>query len=348
MKKILYIIHNYPALSETYIQIEIDALVNLGYSVDVVATKEAVVRSNHYLPYTVLPTAEKIINYAQETKPNIIHTHWVYYFNLRIVYKVAKALNIPYTVRSHSSDVLIYYVVKGLKHHSLKKSIKQYIEKKRVVRMLNDPICKGVLAFPFAIEPMIDARIKNKIVPVPPVINFEQFYDRSKNGTDILNVGSGFRKKNFENYLHLGKLMPEITFHLYPIGHDTPKVIEKNENMDNPITIHTPTPHSQMPSIFKQCTWLVYTADPTDPSAQVGWPLAALEAMASGTGVCLPNIRPDIKEYIGEAGIVYSDINELTDIIDKPVPHEMREKGFELAKKYDIKRQIHLLTELWE
>lgn len=75
--------------------------------------------------------------------------------------------------------------------------------------------------------------------------------------------------------------------------------------------------------------------------------MAALEAMASGTGVCLPNIRPDIKDYIGDAGIVYSNISELEDIIDKPVPNTMRKKGFELAEKYDIKKQIHLLTDLW-
>ena len=80
---------------------------------------------------------------------------------------------------------------------------------------------------------------------------------------------------------------------------------------------------------------------------KVGWPLCALEAMASGTGVCLPNIRPDIKDYIGDAGIIYSDIEELKDIITKPVPQQMREKGFELARKYDIRKQIHLLTNLW-
>ena len=112
-----------------------------------------------------------------------------------------------------------------------------------------------------------------------------------------------------------------------------------------PNTMHDAIEFSDMPPVYKKSGWLVYTADAK--TATVGWPLSALEAMASGTGVCLPDIRPDMKDYIGDAGIVYSDISELEDIIDKPVPTDMREKGFELAKKYDIKKQIHLLTDLW-
>ncbi|MEO1184241.1 MAG: hypothetical protein AAFX46_05790, partial [Cyanobacteria bacterium J06636_27] len=71
------------------------------------------------------------------------------------------------------------------------------------------------------------------------------------------------------------------------------------------------------------------------------------EAQAAGVGVCMPNIRPDIKEYIGEAGFIYDSIEEVVDIINKPVPEDIREAGFLQAKKSDIHEHKHLLTELW-
>ena len=41
--------------------------------------------------------------------------------------------------------------------------------------------------------------------------------------------------------------------------------------------------------------------------------MAIAEAQAAGVSVCMPNIRPDIKEYVGEAGFVYDSIeNDLS------------------------------------
>ena len=41
--------------------------------------------------------------------------------------------------------------------------------------------------------------------------------------------------------------------------------------------------------------------------------MAIAEAQADGVGVCIPNIRPDIKEYVGEAGLIYDSIeNDLS------------------------------------
>jgi hypothetical protein len=62
----------------------------------------------------------------------------------------------------------------------------------------------------------------------------------------------------------------------------------------------------------------------------------------------MPNIRPNLKEYVGEAGFLYNSINDVTDIIAKPVPKQMREAGFLQARKTDIQEHKHLLTNLWD
>ncbi len=79
----------------------------------------------------------------------------------------------------------------------------------------------------------------------------------------------------------------------------------------------------------------------------VGWPMAIAEAQASGVGVCMPRIRPDLVEYVGP-GVIYDSIEELYPIVSGPVPDEMREAGFEHARRSDIAEHKHLLTDLWD
>ena len=76
--------------------------------------------------------------------------------------------------------------------------------------------------------------------------------------------------------------------------------------------------------------------------------MAAAEAQASGVGVLLPDLRPDLKDYIGEAGYIYQSMDEVVDIISKPVPEHIREAGFENARKSDVYEHKTLLTDLWK
>jgi hypothetical protein len=102
-----------------------------------------------------------------------------------------------------------------------------------------------------------------------------------------------------------------------------------------------------MPAEYKKHRWLVYTGDFDYP--MLGWPMAIAEAQAAGVGVCIPNLRPDLAQYVGEgAGVLYDSIDELPGVVDGPLPDEIRERGFEQARRSDIEEHKHLLTGLWE
>jgi hypothetical protein len=62
----------------------------------------------------------------------------------------------------------------------------------------------------------------------------------------------------------------------------------------------------------------------------------------------MPNLRPDLKEYVGNAGFLYDSISDVVDIISKPFSEEMRQIGFEHAKKSDIFEHKVILTDLWQ
>ncbi|MDX1484639.1 MAG: glycosyltransferase, partial [Alphaproteobacteria bacterium] len=161
------------------------------------------------------------------------------------------------------------------------------------------------------------------------------------------NMGAALSKKAMGDFLRLANILPDLTFNLYPIGYSAEELRKENSRIKGRCHIHDAVQPEQMPRVYKQHRWLVYTADTI--MKNVGWPVAVAEAQASGVGVCLANIRPDLKEYLGEGGgILFDDIEELTDILPNEVPSEMRERGFELCWRSDIAKNITELTDLWE
>jgi glycosyltransferase involved in cell wall biosynthesis len=84
-----------------------------------------------------------------------------------------------------------------------------------------------------------------------------------------------------------------------------------------------------MPAEYKKAEWLICPA--SDELDAVGWPLSVVEAQASGVGVCMYNLRPDLRKLIGEAGYLFSSLDEVAEIISRPFPREKRDQGFKLA-----------------
>jgi len=105
-----------------------------------------------------------------------------------------------------------------------------------------------------------------------------------------------------------------------------------------------PVELEDMPAEYKKHRWLVYTAA---PEGNVGWPMAIAEAQASGVGVCMANIRPDLREYCGPAACFYDSLDQALKIIKQPYPEELRQLGFSHALKSDIAQHRSLLFRLW-
>jgi hypothetical protein len=72
------------------------------------------------------------------------------------------------------------------------------------------------------------------------------------------------------------------------------------------------------------------------------------EAQASGVGVLMKNLRPDLKDFVGPCGFLYNSVEEAAKILSQPFPEELRQMGFEHAKKNDIEQHKHVLTDLWD
>ena len=328
--RVLMYLPQFPTISQTYMMTEVEAL-KAQYELRIVTPREGDLPCKHHEPYELVGDKQRLRDIVAEFRPHILHGHYLYV--APVLAELGEKFGIPFTVRAHSFDTL--------KSRTRRPKL-GYVQTQAA---LSDT-CAGILAFPF-VRPLLE-RIgipTDRIFDCHPVIDYNRFHDRSPNGDGVLNVGACLPKKRMEDFVDLGTMVDK-TLNLYAIGYQSKRLLAYNEENGSPIIIHRAVEPEEMPKVYKAHEWLVYTACPKLNT--VGWSMAVAEAQAAGVGVCFPNIRPDISDYIGGAGFLYNSISEVPDIICRPYPTEMREIGFEQAKKSDISQHKSVLTDIWD
>lgn len=343
MARIVCILHQFPQLSESYAQTELRALAR-HHSVEVVSLRPPDVPSRSDLRVHQIDAVDAVLDQVRRFDPDVIHTHWLG-TQLDAVVHVARRLCRPFTVRAHSFDVLWPRPARrGWRRLVPAPDVSSEIA--RHLDVLRSGLCLGVLCFPFARKRLARAGIpEHKLVPAWPVCDYARFHDESPNGRAIYNGGACLPKKDFGAYLQLARSMPTRQWNLYPIGYTYADLEALNERLGGPARVCPPVPHAEMPALYKRHEWMVYTADPV--IGTVGWPVSVAEAQASGVGVCVPNLRPDLAEYVGPAGFVYDSFDELREILSAPYPETMRRAGFAHARRSDVHESLERLTGLW-
>jgi glycosyltransferase involved in cell wall biosynthesis len=334
--RIAYVVRQYPLLCETYIQTEIDLL---SVDFDIKVFSELDPESGHLneapAPYTTVPDDEASLAAIRAFDPLLLHGHWT--IQMPRLHRLAEALDLPYTMRGHSFDVIPSPYMKWWFD----------LAPQLMPKVSASELCLGILTLPFGRRILERWGMReDQVIDCFPVTDVQRFLDRSPNGDGVMNLGACVPKKKIGDYLLLARMCDEMSFDYYPVGYKTEQIRERNQQLGSPVTIHDGIPHSQMPGVYKAHGWLVYTTD--FALTNVGWPLSVAEAQASGCGVVIGNIRPDLKDYIGEAGYLYDSLEDIRDIIRQPFPDEKRELGFELAERSDARKSLHLLTDLWQ
>jgi glycosyltransferase involved in cell wall biosynthesis len=327
-KRVLYILRQYPQVTETYIETELRVLEERGHSVEVIALNVASDprRRAHSFRYIPQHDERAIAAAVRELAPDVVHSHEL--DTARRAYEASGAAAVPFTLRTHSYDVI------GLPQQRMR----------QLGAHLNSDRCLGVLGFPFAVEPLIRAGVREELIhPCWPVLDFARFHDESANGDRVMNLGACQPKKGMDQFVRLAQGMQRRQFDLWAIGFAVQDLHRLNESLGRPVNIMPSCEHDEMPAHYKRHQWLVYTA----AERTVGWPVAVAEAQAAGVGVCMQRVRDDIEDYVGSAGFVFDTIEEVPEIIACPFPAAMREYGFKHAMKSDVRAHITVLEDLW-
>ena len=325
--RILYVIQEYPLISQTYMKVELERVVR-HHEVRIVAFDEAHVSYQRHQPYTLLDDTKplSVDQLVGDFAPDRLHAHYI--ISAPLLAWAAKQLGVPFTIRAHSFDVLDGHCADG-----------------KIVEALNHSLCRGVLCFPFTVPILREAGVSPaKLVPCWPVVDVKRFADHGPNGDRVMNVGACIPKKGMRQYLELARRMPDVRFDLYALGYMVDEMRRLNDALATPVSIVDPVEPEAMPAEYKQHRWLVYTASPKHSS--VGWPMAIAEAQAAGVGVLMQNVRPDLADYVGP-GFLFDRIEEVERLIRGPVPEDRREAGFVHAMRSDVDGHIGLLYDLW-
>jgi Glycosyl transferase 4-like domain len=338
----MYILKNYPQSSETYIKTEIEAVRELC-EIKIISTKHANLPAKNHEPYRYVEDLSLMREAIEEFRPDVLHSHW--FHSVKLIGKLARKTGVPFTVRGHSFDSIWPEGESVFRHFPLLSIFSNPSHIRRAIKFIEDDWCLGVLTFPFARPRLERAGFPSeKLVDCFPVVNFQRFFDPRPNGSAIMNVGACIPKKRMEDFVDLALRAPDLEFNLYALGYKVDELRRFAESQNSPVCFIPPVEIEEMPAEYKKHRWLVYTAA---SGGNVGWPMAIAEAQASGVGVCMANIRPDLRDYTGPSALLYNSLEEVLKTIRQPFPDELRQVGFEQAKRSDVSRHRALLFRLW-
>jgi glycosyltransferase involved in cell wall biosynthesis len=340
-RRALYLLFNYPILADAYIEAEIRAVGEL-YEVLVVVAEAAkgVPEYQTQTPYVQATTKEEILKVIQDFKPNVLHAHRL--FMVPHLEEISRESGVPFTVRSHANDSI---------PSSEPRMTDWMVRAPQVLPgATSTDNCLGILNFPFTRQNLLNWGVPaDKLHDCRPVVDYSRFHNTSPNGDAVIAMGSYLPKKKMDLFLELAKLVPERPFKLYALSsrmHNADDLKKLRDELGSPAEIMDPVKPEDLPSVYKSAQWLVYFANQEFPN--FGWPTSIGEAQAAGVGICMPNLRPDLRDYIGDAGYLSNSMDEVRDIVSKPFPEEKRQQGYINAKKSDINDHVKLLRELWD
>lgn len=338
--RVAYVVDDFPQLSQTYLRAELRSVAR-DHDVRVVGMKPADRPYADAMPYVTETDEDRIVAHVEAFRPHVLHTHYLHCAG--IVERVARRTGVPFTVRTHSFDVL-----------PLLLEPRRAARRRRAgIAATRSPFCLATLAFPFLRDALVSAGVSEAtLVDAWPVVDYAAFHDltpRAGGGEegprDVMNVGACIAKKRMEDFVDLAARVPDRRFRLYAIGYRSDELDAYVRRTGSPVDVVDPVEPRDMPAAYRRHGWLVYTG--CFERKTVGWPMAVAEAQAAGIGVVVARVRPDLETFVGPAGFLYDDVAEVPEILARGYPAAMREAGYAQAERSDIEAHRGLLTSRW-
>lgn len=281
--KILYILWNYPQISETYVAAEIDFALKHDFHVEVWST----LVQNEGVPAQCPVHRGTLAEAISMVRPEIIHVHY-----LVVAERHAKDFPgpIPVTVRAHSFDW----------------------NPEACLRAAALPAVRKIYAFPHFARQVSHP----KVTALPVAYSTQRFRPAPrKDRRMVLRLGAGLPTKGLSDFFEVARALPEYRFVLGVAttggAHDYLEVL-KGMNKDGHVDLRVDLSNEEAASLTSEAA--IYL-DTSDPGLQLfGMPISIAEALATGSLV-LARHSPEAKEFVGAAGRFYTSPVEATRII---------------------------------
>lgn len=270
----------FPLLSETYVADELAALTAQGARLGFVRINKPVAPMRVDGPvWTDLATG------VRELDPDVIVMHWVGVAN-RLGDQLAE-LGIPYAVRSHGFDT----------------------NRDLVEKVLADPLCLGVWAYPTATQGFPGTHA------LPLLLTSHDRIPAPEPGRArdlVLSSSAGLPKKDFDLLFAAMDQLPGIERRIVVAATERFEqlpgdLFERCGDRADPPLVQVNLPRDDVFALLGRTALHVYTLRPEDP---FGMPMSVAEALCAGASVCLPD-RPEARAYAGPGARFYSTADDI-------------------------------------
>jgi glycosyltransferase involved in cell wall biosynthesis len=336
MKNILLLYKGYPRMGQIY-QIDEAKELRKKHNIMIISWDWKLEDIDETAPPYFYNHPNNLLDEIRNFKPDIIHTHFL--DSLEIVHNLCSIFNINFTIRTHSFDIINNKL-------SYFNKYKPYLLSEYCLKIITFP---GYFNNKFKELDIPD----NKILVNYPQINIKPFIDIKDipNGDDIMGCGSFLKKKNIQEFIIIAKQIKNIfpnkniTYYGVKEGDNYFNIINKF-NIDNgsPVIFKT-IPHDQMPYEYKKHQWIIYPC--CRKLLNIGYPLAIAEAQLSGVGVILYKVRDDMEDFVSENGYLYTEIEQVINIIKNNFDGVKRQNAINLYNRYNIENNISQLENIW-
>jgi glycosyltransferase involved in cell wall biosynthesis len=289
---VLYVLWQYPQLSETYIEGEIRCMTRWGAHVEV--WREMPPKTPH--PTCVPIHDGALADAVRRARPDVIHVHWLGFATQRAT--LLGELGVPVTLRLHGFDT----------------------NADACRAILDQPWIRAVYAFPHHLDLIgsNDPRLR----AVPAAFDTALFRPSTdKNRRLVLRAGAALPSKDPALFFELASRLPDYRFVLAAITctHEedcAANYRELHRQMNSRCELMFDVPRDDMVPLMEQAGIYLHTAKPpgTEHGTPIGMPVSIAEAMATGAYVLVRDL-PELTSYVGDAGAVYRDVDHAAHII---------------------------------
>ncbi len=310
-KKILYVVFHYKQLSESYIDWEMEYLIENGALIEIFVDS---LYNSSPLPHN-MKIHTSLNDAISDFKPDLIHIHWLNIYTLHC--NTLKKYNIPITIKSHGFEIKESTINSALTNVNVKKILtyqhyydiinnnkRLFEEKTRFAK--NKLIYENQKKIYNNVHKLIVTRVPiNPKIHYPPIVN-------NKDKRLVIRVGAGLKSKDIPLYLKLANNMFKFNFVLCLIKctneeYYVDELIKLNENLGGRCVIHVNFTREQTADLMRQSSIYLHT---TNSDVSFGQPISIAEAMACGNYIIARKMDEMTKEYIGECGSEYTTYEE--------------------------------------
>jgi hypothetical protein len=323
--KVLYALANYPQLSESYIEAEIDFALLSGVAVEVWSPN----CKNADVPPQVPVHRGTLIDAVLSFKPDVVHVHYLMFAR---IYDRALGGNIaPMTVRGHSFDFSTSLAADAV---SLPRVKKVYLFPHLARKVPHEK----VVALPVAYDAGLHIPCSQKRINL------------------VLRLAAGKKGKGLEELFRIARLCPEMEFVLGVadvIGFETyfHTLGTHNLGLPRPVKLLRDVPLEKAAALTAQAEIYIDTSDPT--AHEFGMPISIAEALATGSVVLIRDSMP-AREYAGDAAFYYQSAEEAAQIVkmiaawSPEIRLRQRERAIMQAQFYRADVVLPRLIHDWE